>query len=224
MSKSISYAITTHNETDVLGELINTLQAYIKEEDEMVILDDHSDNPQTCNILKNLPNVHKSKFTGNYADHKNNLNNKCKKDYIFQLDGDEVPTELLLYNIKEIINSNDVDLIYLPRENIINGIEDFHLKKWKWSKDDKDRINYPDFQGRVYRNTEQIKWERPLHEYITGHVTWAKIPPNSGLDLIHIKDIEVQVQSNNRYDNDYDRNDNFSYRQSVTKQKDEDGK
>ena len=218
MNKSISYAITTHNETEVLESLVHILQKYIQDVDELVILDDYSSDPHTCKIIDDLPNVHRSKFTGNYADHKNNLNKKCKKDYIFQLDGDELPTELLLYNIKEIININDVDLIYLPRENIINGIEEFHLKKWNWSQDSKNRINYPDYQGRVYRNTEKIVWERPLHEYITGHVTWAKIPPDAGLDLIHIKDIGTQVQSNSRYDSEYDRENNFSHHTNTSGQ------
>ena len=43
----ISYSILTHNETDSLLELIHFIMEHKDEEDEIVILDDYSDNEKT---------------------------------------------------------------------------------------------------------------------------------------------------------------------------------
>ena len=40
----LSYSILTHNETDSLLKLINFIMEHKDEEDEIVILDDYSDN------------------------------------------------------------------------------------------------------------------------------------------------------------------------------------
>ena len=43
----ISYSILTHNEDKSLMKLLEFLVKHKDEEDEIVILDDHSDNPKT---------------------------------------------------------------------------------------------------------------------------------------------------------------------------------
>ena len=50
----ISYAILTHNETDSLEKLLNFLTEYKDEEDEIVVLDDYSDNKKTKEILDTM--------------------------------------------------------------------------------------------------------------------------------------------------------------------------
>ena len=47
----ISYSILTHNETDSLLKLIEFIVKHKDEEDEIVILDDYSDNKETQRIL-----------------------------------------------------------------------------------------------------------------------------------------------------------------------------
>ena len=48
---SISYSILTHNEIDSLLRLIEFLTEYKDDEDEIVILDDYSENEETKKIL-----------------------------------------------------------------------------------------------------------------------------------------------------------------------------
>ena len=55
---NISYSILTHNETDSLLELLNYLVNNIDEGDEIVILDDFSDNPKTKEILDAMVSMH----------------------------------------------------------------------------------------------------------------------------------------------------------------------
>lgn len=200
---NISFAITTHNETTTLSKLVDSIEKNKNNNDEIVILDDFSENPTTKEILNNCNNVFYRKFCGDYSVHKNYINSKCNGEYIFQIDGDELPSELLLKNIHNIILSNKVDLFWLPRINKVNGIKKEHLKKWKWSMDEHGRINYPDYQGRIYRNAKELKWNRAVHEVICGHKTQTKIPTNSNLDILHEKDIQTQIDSNYRYDTMY---------------------
>ena len=47
----LSYSILTHNETDSLLKLIEFIVKHKDEEDEIVILDDYSDNEETQKIL-----------------------------------------------------------------------------------------------------------------------------------------------------------------------------
>ena len=47
----VSYAILTHNEDKELKKLLDFLIKHKDEEDEIVILDDYSDNQKTLEIL-----------------------------------------------------------------------------------------------------------------------------------------------------------------------------
>ena len=83
----ISYSILTHNEDDSLMKLLEFLVKYKDEEDEIVILDDFSDNPKTIEILDIMTSMHEMTFEQrhllkDYAGQKNFLTRMCKNDYI----------------------------------------------------------------------------------------------------------------------------------------------
>ena len=58
----ISYSILTHNETDSLLNLIHFIMEHKDEEDEIVILDDYSDNEKTSAYLDVVCSIHEIKF------------------------------------------------------------------------------------------------------------------------------------------------------------------
>ena len=99
-------------------------------------------------------------------------------------DGDKI------LNSKQILEMNDVDLVWIPRVNTIEGMTQEHIQKWNWRVTQKGWVNYPDYQARVFRNDENIRWVRPLHEFIDGCKTYAHLPPHEELSLylslIHI--------------------------------------
>ena len=79
----ISYSIMTHNEDESLLKLINFILDNKDEEDEIVILDDYSDNEKTKEILDTMCSVHNIKFEQralmkDYAGQKNYLTRMCK--------------------------------------------------------------------------------------------------------------------------------------------------
>ena len=78
-----------------------------------------------------------------------------------------------------------------------------HIQKWGWRVSEKNWVNYPDYQARVFRNDEKIRWIRPLHEYITGSKTYSHLPPHEELSLYHPKTIQKQEEQNMFYINNF---------------------
>ena len=210
----ISYGITVHNEAEELEKLLGKLILSIDEEDEVIICVDGDDEDVKGVIeLYSIDSrvIHYDrKLNGNFSDQKNSVIEKSTGDYIFHIDADEYPHKLLLLQIKRIIEMNDnVDLIWIPRVNTIDGMEQRHIQKWGWKVSDKNWVNYPDYQARVFRRDESIRWTRPLHEFINGCKTYAHLPPQEELSLYHPKTIEKQEKQNMFY------NKNFSKEMNV---------
>ena len=199
----ISYGITVHNEAEELNKLLNVLGYHIDEDDEIVVCVDGDDEKVEAvlgeYLSENKAIVYKRKLDGNFADHKNSVIEKSSGDYIFHIDADEYPNEILLQQLKQILEMNDVDLVWIPRVNTVDGFTQEDVQKWGWRVDEKGWVNYPDYQARVFRNREDIRWTRPLHEYITGCKTYSHLPPHEELSLYHPKTKEKQEEQNKFY-------------------------
>ena len=203
----ISYGITVHNEADELNKLLPILIHKTDKEDEIVICDDYSDD-ETQFVIQSWTQqyghtktikVYQRKLDGNFSAQKNSVIENSSGDYIFHIDADEYPHETLLQQLKEIITMNDVDLIWIPRVNTVEGMKEEHIQKWGWRVSENNWVNYPDYQARVFRNDEKIRWTRPLHEVITGCKTYSHLPPYEELSLYHPKTIDKQIKQNELY-------------------------
>ena len=199
----ISYGITVHNEAEELQKLLDVLNKNIDKKDEIVVCVDGDDEKVEAvlgeYLSENKAIVYKRKLDGNFAEHKNSVIEKASGDYVFHIDADEYPNKILIQQLKEILEINEVDLIWIPRVNTIEGMKQEHVKKWGWRITGKGWVNYPDYQARVFRRDESIRWTRPLHEYITGCKTYAHLPPQEELSLYHPKTKEKQEQQNKFY-------------------------
>ena len=215
----ISYGITVHNEADELNKLLEILIHKTDPEDEIVICVDGKDDGVEFVLRswtqqyadKKTMKIYQRKLDGNFSDQKNSVIENSDGDYIFHIDADEYPHEILLQQLKQILEINDVDLVWIPRVNTIDGMKEEHIRKWGWRVTEKKWVNYPDYQARVFRNDENIRWTRPLHEYIAGCKTYAHLPPHEELSLYHPKTIEKQEKQNTFY------NENFSKELNVRK-------
>jgi hypothetical protein len=198
----ISYAITVCNELEEIKKLIPYLIQHKREEDEIVILWDENGNFKVWEYVISIfeSRHYRDYFNENFSEWKNKLSLICKGDYIFQIDADEIPSQTLIKNLPLLLESNpEIDLYWVPRENYVKNITPLHLQKWGWVQDDKGRINYPDVQSRIYRNSPNIKWEGKVHERIVGYKTYSSLPINQDWDLLHIKSLERQEKQNNYY-------------------------
>lgn len=199
------------------------VEKYISEKDKNFVIQIETSDPHK-HIEKEF-NKHKMMFgdrvfcnnlNNDYGSHKNYGNSRCMGDFICQIDGDELPSVVLMENVKSIIESNpDVELIFVPRINDFRGVTVEHAKQWGWrltpSPQCENRlvVNWPDYQGRIYkRDTARIKWDRKLHEKIVGHKQYSFLPAEEEWALYHDKTIETQIKTNLRYNRVFTEADN----------------
>lgn len=210
----LSYLITSHNEDESLEKLITKLLSFKKNNQEIVLLDDFSDNDKTLTILEKYKpsiNFYQKKLDRNYGAHKNYGISLCTGKWIFQIDADEYPTDLLLENINEILESNySNETIWLPRLNYFQGVTQEDIITWGWNYTD-GMINFPDYQSRIYRNLPHIRYERRLHEKVEGYKSYVFIPAQKDIALIHEKTIEKQRETNVKYNQIFTQEENKGY-------------
>jgi hypothetical protein len=203
---TISYAITVCNELEEITKLVDFLSTKINKEDEIVIqYDEQSVTPEVLEYLNLQKMMHNHTIIGfplnkDFASFKNNLKSNCTKDYIFQIDADEIPHEVLVDYLPQLLSDNPVDIIFVPRINTVEGLTQEHIDKWKWKVDDNGWVNFPDYQTRIYKNTEDITWMNKVHERITGYDTFSNFPAEETWCLYHPKQIDRQEKQNEFYD------------------------
>ena len=199
----ISYAILTHNEGEYIAELLTLLTTYKRDIDEIVVVDDYSTDERTKFILNDLKDLIKLEYRTFDGDHtqKNYLNSLCSGDYILQLDADELVRPEFLEMLPELLEeNNETDLFIMPRINTVEGLTQEYIQKWRWNVNEKGWVNFPDWQMRLYRNCDWVKWDGLLHSKIEGHKTYVFLPAEELFCIIHQKQLARQVEQNNLYD------------------------
>lgn len=203
---NISYGVTVCNEAEELDSLLKFLFKFVDENDEVIVLQDITlkDVSVTSVIEKYKEKVtHRETFlNGDFATFKNELIKSATKDYLFQIDADEIPQESLMKSIKNILKRKSrFDVFFIPRINTVDGITEEHIVKWNWNVNDKNYINYPDYQMRLFKLNKNIYWINKVHEKLVGFDK-AFYFPIEGFDhcLLHHKNIVRQVSQNEFYD------------------------
>ena len=203
---TISYAITVCNELEEITKLLDFLQTKIRKEDEIVIQFDADNTPEEVVHFLKLQNamhdytVVDFPLNKDFASFKNNLKSHCTKDYIFQIDADEIPHEYLVEYLPSLLDSNPVDIVFVPRVNTVEGLTQSHIDKWKWNVNEKGWVNFPDYQTRIYKNTKEITWMNKVHERISGYDTFSNFPAEEQWSLYHPKKIDRQEKQNEFYE------------------------
>jgi glycosyltransferase involved in cell wall biosynthesis len=200
---TISYAILTHNEGEYIETLLTFLTKYKRDEDEIIVVDDFSNDELTKSVLykyKDQITLQYRVFDGD-ATQKNYLNSLCTKDYILQLDADELIDLQLLNMLPNLLELNDtVDLFIMPRINTVEGLTQEYINRWRWNVNEKGWVNFPDWQMRLYRNCSWVKWDGLLHSKIEGYKTFINLPQDELFCILHPKQLDRQVAQNNLYD------------------------
>jgi hypothetical protein len=199
----LSYAICACNEHIELTTLLHFLVDNKDPEDEICVLVDATHvTQQVRNVLEKFSNyiIHcEREFDGDFSAHRNYHTTQCSGDFIFIIDADEIPQEMLIKNIKNIINETGGDLFYVPRINICPGYTEKWLKSHTFSVNEVGWINWPDWQGRVMKNDASIRWGNKLHERINGATKPIQLNSNPQLALWHIKTVQRQDLQDSHY-------------------------
>lgn len=119
VESKISIAIAAHNEEHKLKRCLESVYGWADE----VLVADCDSTDKTAEIAKKY-GVTVFKIPNEKMFHKNKqiVIDKCKHDWILQLDADEVVTEELKREINEILkNDSFADAFYIPRKNYMMG-------------------------------------------------------------------------------------------------------
>lgn len=202
----ISYGITVNNEVDEIAKLLNTLLPLIDKRDEVIVLQDITNkNQDVTNVLDQYGSKIirvEARLDCDFATFKNNLITAATKDYLFQIDADEIPKESLIQEIKfYLFKKRKKDVFMVPRINIVHGITNDHIKQWNWQVNDEGYINFPDFQQRIFKLNKGIVWENKVHEKLCNYDKIIGLRSSDySMCLLHIKEIKRQEQQNAFYD------------------------
>jgi len=205
----ISYGLTVCDEHLEIHRLLDYLHNIIDFEDEIIVVyDKNRVTEEVMFVLKNFSlkrtrgyMFYPFDFKQNFLENKNYMNSKCTGDYIFQIDADEIPEEFLIQNLKQVLESNQVDLLITPRKNLVPGLTQEHIQKWGWRVTEQGWVNWPDYQKRIYKNTPEIEWRgHQIHGMVEGYKTYAALPMEEEWSIIHNKTLERQEKQNDRYD------------------------
>ncbi len=206
----IGYFITACNEYEELKKLLILLRTNIDNNDCIGVLLDENNVTEEVDSLCNqflVPDneafrVIYSNLDNDFASFKNlgyHLFDDC--DWIFNIDADELPSSILIQNIKQVINLNpETELIYVPRINTVEGLTQDHIDKWRWQVNEEGWVNWPDYQGRIYKRSPMIEWKGKVHERIEGIKKYSHLPAKEEFAFHHPKTIERQEKQNKYYE------------------------
>jgi len=208
----ISYTITVCNEDKDLNALLRFLGNRLIDNDEIVVqMDTMATTSAVRNVIdsyrESIPNLEVIEYPldKDFAQFKNNLKSHCTQKWIFNIDADELPSGELIENLHQILNdNNEVDMVLVPRWNLVNGITEEHIKMWGWRVDEIGRINWPDYQTRIYKNKKEIVWKNKVHERLSGYESFSAFPEEKEFCLFHSKTIERQETQNKFYEEIHD--------------------
>jgi glycosyltransferase involved in cell wall biosynthesis len=207
---SISYCVSVCNEHEELDRLLSQLITYIEDDELIVLVDESKVTSEVGQVISKFRGVFPSikiisaPLNGDFGTFKNNFTKHATKDYIFQIDADELLSHDMLEgnedygNFKVILDMNpDIELFWIPRENYVDGLTPEYIQQWGWRVDEKGRVNWKDPQARLFKNNGVIKWQNKVHEVIVGHKSYVLLPDN--YFILHRKALDRQIKQNEMY-------------------------
>jgi hypothetical protein len=88
----------------------------------------------------------------------------------------------------------------VPRVNTVDGLTQEHINKWGWNVNENGWVNFPDYQGRIWRNRPNILWKNKVHEVLIGYNEHTYLPAEEQFSFYHPKDIDRQEKQNKFYE------------------------
>jgi glycosyltransferase involved in cell wall biosynthesis len=200
----ITYGITVADEFFEFKRLINSLEPYVLPDEEIVVLADQNkvtkeieDFCELCGLKVNYFD-----FQKDFSEFKNTLFDLSTKSYLMQVDADEQMPPSLLNALRAVAKKGDIDLLWIPRINVVRGATEDHIKKYNWTINEMGWEGFPDFQSRFVSTKGHVKWKNKVHEVLSGANNQARLltDPIEHFCILHVKDIQKQEKQNDLYD------------------------
>jgi hypothetical protein len=202
---SLSYAIMFSKDQEELTRLLLLLAGNQLANSELVLLHDTAtqcDNAalwRAITLFSRYKVRHQAFSSMDFAERRNTLQRACVGEWIWMLDPDELPNKALFDGVELLLKSSLNATAYaMARENKVKDMPMGYLLDRKWTIDDKLRINWPDYQIRLYRNLPSVYWVGKVHETLCQVPVLGHLPQSAYLE--HHKTFERQVEQNATYD------------------------
>lgn len=192
----VTYTIQVCNESRELFSLINFLIKTIDPDDEInVVADSNNVTDKVESVLEHFKekiNVFKRPFD-EFGKNCQFHTEMATGDFVFMIDADETPNEILIKHIKKIIEQSGNEIIYIPRMNIHPDLTEEDRHAFGFKVNESGFVNWPDYQGRIYKKCDHIKWSDEMHTRLEGTKKMCRLEPKIELGLWHIKCMNKQT-------------------------------
>ncbi|MDO8638368.1 MAG: glycosyltransferase family 2 protein [Candidatus Daviesbacteria bacterium] len=178
----ISVVLAVYNEEGNLSKVLDSVKDLA---DEIVIVDGGSAD-KTLEVAKKFgAKIIQTNNPQNFHINKNKAIDAATKDWILQLDADEIVSKDLVEEIKKVCEDSEINGYWIPRKNLFLG--KFLTKGGQ----------YPDYTLRFYRKGFGRLPGKDVHEQavVRGKVGYLKN------DLFHLRDksFSIYLERFNRY-------------------------
>jgi len=162
----ISAALIVKNEENYLAQCLSSINNIV---DEIIIVDTGSED-KTKEIASKFTNkIHDFTWKNDFSSARNFSIKKCKGDWIFVLDADEIILDREYNKILESVNNWHIQAYNIMTKNYSNNSK---ITAWQAFKDNKNALGwYPSFKLRLFQNNQKIKFKGKVHELINESVT-----------------------------------------------------
>lgn len=192
---SISVAVMTHNETQEFKWLMRALEPVRSIIDEIVVVDDFSDDDFVEAIRsfeKDWPiKFFQRRLNKNFAAQRNFAMAQCQGRLILFPDADELPSKRTLMGLPKLLEwmeSHEIDACYLPRLNVV--VPGGNLTDPSLITDDNIQFSNWEDQIRILRNLPHLRFVRRVDELLAGIKRAYKFPHTKDFALLHVKTSE----------------------------------
>lgn len=200
---SISVAVMTHNEMQEFKWLMAALEPARAIIDEIVVVDDFSDDDFVETIKsfeKDWPiRFFQRRLNKDFAAQRNFAIAQCRGRLILFPDADELPTRRTLMGLPKLLawmESHEIDACYLPRLNVVVPGSD--LIDPVRALDDATLYSNWEDQVRILRNLPKLRFVRRVHEVLAGIERAYKFPHTKDFALLHAK-TSVRIERQQRF-------------------------
>lgn len=167
----ITLAFITLDEEKDIVEFLQQVRPLVKR----IVMIDGGSRDRTVELAKPFVDyLEVVPFIGHLGNLKNRAIELVFTDWTLFLDPDERLSEKLIHDIPGMIEQDQYDCYAFPRREFLSGKE--------------NPIPYPDYQDRLFRT--YCRYVRPIHHELVGYKSKYTIPKDSGMDIMHIKELE----------------------------------
>lgn len=195
--RSLSFAVLTHNETAEIGRLLSILTSRLREDREIVIVDDFS-VLETRRVLERFSDgdrvrIFQRRLNKHFGNQRNYMASKCSGRFLFVLDADQTPAPAVMDNLDDILEmmeARDIDACSLPTLTTVDGLTARDIRKYRVKLDELGRLDWPARSTRIIRNRPGMMCVNSVHEKLVGYRQIYNFPADPKFAIGHHKSIE----------------------------------